>query len=140
MSPVKTFVDAEEAAKQWARSVAAITAVVGQRVFLAPNNDASFPQLVASRAGGSSDRGEAPLDLALISFSCWAASRRAAGSLAYVVMGEAESMAGPTPMGAAAVGLGATCELGPRYLTSAADEQARRYRYVLDVEFVIRAA
>lgn len=140
MSPTKTFVDVEGAAKAWAKANNAIAAIVSTRVFLAYNNAGTAPQLVVTRAAGTADASEAPLDVATISFSCWAASRGAAGALAYVVMGAAESMTGATSMGAAAVGHGARTALGPVYLTDQADEQAGRYRYVLDVEFVIRAA
>lgn len=140
MSPTKTYVDAEGAAKAWARANSAISAIVGTRVFLGYNNVGAAAQLVVERAGGTVDDGEAPLDVARISFSCWAASRGAAGTLAYVVMSQAESMTGATAMGAAAVGHGARTALGPLYLTDQADEQAGRYRYVVDVDFVIRAA
>lgn len=143
MSPTKTFVDAEAAAKAWAKADTAIKALIGgssARVFVdGVNNDAAFPQLVVNRAGGAPDSGEAPLDVARISFSCWAARRGAAGQLAYTVMSSAESMAGPTAMGSGAVGLGAVCVLGPLYLTDQADEQAGRRRYVVDIDFVIRA-
>lgn len=142
MSPTKTYVDAEAAAKAWARATALISGVVSNRVFLGINDQGSgsFPQLVVGRAGGTTDPGEAPLDRARISFSCWATNRGAAGDLAYKVLSAAESMTGPTAMGSAAVGLGARCVLGPLYLTDQADEQASRFRYVVDIDFVIRAA
>lgn len=134
------FVDAETAAKAWARADAAIAAIVGARVFLGVNHAAPFPQLVAERAGGGPHTSQAPLDDALIQFSCWATSRRAAATLAYTVMGAAASMTAPTPMGVDAVGKGARCPLGPLYQTSQADEKAGRYRYVVDVEFTLNAA
>lgn len=139
MPLTKTFVDVEAAAKAWARAQPEIAAIVGARVFLAPNNAGPWPQLVVNRAGGGADPGEAPIDGALVTFSCWAASRGAAGSLAYVVMGAAESLVPRTPMGASAVGHGASVPLGPRYLTDAADEKAGRFRYVLDVVLTVRA-
>lgn len=134
------FVDAETAAKAWARADPAIAAVVGARVFLGVNHAAPFPQLVAERAGGGPQASQAPLDDARIQFSCWATSRRAAAALAYTVMGSAASMTTSTPMGAEAVGKGARTVLGPLYLTSQADEKAGRYRYVVDVEFTLNAA
>lgn len=140
MSPTKTYVDAEAAAKAWALAQAGITALAGSKVFLGYNNVAGGTQLVVERAGGTADDGEAPLDQARISFSCWAASRRVASNLAYAVMSAAESMTGATSMGAAAVGHGARTALGPLFLTDQADEQASRYRYVVDIDFVIRAA
>lgn len=139
MPLTKVFTDVEGAAKAWARAQAEITALVGQRVFLAPNNAAPFPQVVVNRAGGGADPGEAPIDGALVTFGCWAANRHAAAALAYVVMGAAESMVPGTPMGASAVGLGASVPLGPRYVTSAADEKAGRFRYVVDVVLTVRA-
>lgn len=135
-----TFVDAEAAAKAWARADSAIAAVAGQRVFLGVNNNAPFPQLVVERSGGGPQPSEAPLDDARIQFSCWAASRRAAAELAYTVMSQAESMTGSTPMGDEAVGKGARTVLGPLYVTSDADEKAGRYRYVVDIEFTLNAA
>lgn len=140
MTLTKVFVDAEGAAKAWARAQPDIAAIVGTKVFLAYQNVGGGQQLVVGRAGGAADAGTAPLDVARISFSCWATSRGAAGALAYTVMSAAESMTGQTAMGSAAVGLGARCELGPVYLTDQADEQAGRYRYVVDIDFVIRAA
>ena len=140
MPLTKVYVDAEGAAKAWARAQADIAAIVAQRVFLGVNNAAPFPQLVVERAAGGADPGEAPIDGALVTFSCWAASRGAAGALAYVVMSAAESMVPGTPMGAAAVGHGASVPLGPRYLTSGEDEKAGRFRYVVDVALTLRAA
>jgi hypothetical protein len=137
---VKTFVDVEAAAKAWARADSDIAALVSTRVFLGVNNQAPFPQLIVQRVGGTAQDGNAPLDDATVSFSCWAASRAAAGALAYVVMSAAESMTGPTPMGSAAVGHGARTVLAPLYVTSDEDEKAGRYRYVVDVAFTIRAA
>lgn len=134
------FVDAEAAAKAWARADAAIVALVAARVFLGVNNEAPFPQLVVERSGGGPQASEAPLDDARIQFSCWATSRRSAATLAYTVMSSAESMTGSTPMGAEAVGKGARTVLGPLYLTSDADEKAGRYRYVVDIEFTLNAA
>lgn len=135
-----TFVDAEAAAKAWARADAAIVAIVGQRVFLGVNNNAEFPQLVVERVGGGPQASEAPLDDALLQFSCWATSRGAAGALAYTVMSQAESMTVGTPMGDAAVGKRARSPLGPRYSTSEADQKAGRHRYVVDIEFTLTAA
>lgn len=135
-----TFVDAEAAAKAWARANAAIAALAGQRVFLGVNNDAPFPQVVVERSGGGPQTGEAPLDDARIQFSCWATSRRSAATLAYTVMSSAQSMTTATPMGDEAVGKGARTVLGPLYLTSQADEKAGRYRYVVDIEFTLNAA
>lgn len=133
----KTFVDPEAAAKAWARGQGL---ACGQRVFLGVNNGAAFPQLVVGRAGGQPDFGEPPLDRPVISFSAWAENRAQAAALAYAVQSAAESMTGPTPMGAAAVGHGARTLTGPLYRTSDADEKAGRYRYLLDIELVIRAA
>lgn len=141
MTPTKVYVDAEAAAKAWAKADADINTASGGRVFLGFNNDAPLPQLVVGRVGGSVDPSEAPLDAPVISFSCWAANRMAAAALAYTVLSAAESMtASPTPMGSGAVGYGARCVLPPLYQTSEADELAHKYRYVVDVAFVIRAA
>lgn len=133
------FVDAETAAKAWARATAAISAIFGQRVFLGVTTG-SFPQLVVGRVAGAPDPGPTPVDYPVISFSSWATSRAAAAAGAYAVLSAAEAMTDPTPMGADAVGMGAHCLLGPLYLTSQPDEQAKRYRYVCDIQFAIKAA
>lgn len=136
---VETYVDAEGAAKAWAKANTPIAAVVGARVFLAPNNAASFPQLVVSRVGGAPDTSEAVIDAPVITFGCWAASRRAASDLAYVVATQAQAFRSPTAMGTGTEGMGARVLLGPLFVTDEADELAGRFRYVLDIEFVIRA-
>lgn len=133
-----TFVDAEAAAKAWARANANIAAVVAARVFLGVNNNAPFPQLVVERAGGGPQEGEAPVDDARVQFSAWASSRAAAAALAYTVMSEAESIAAPVTAGPAVM-KGARTSLGPIYLTSEADEKAHTYRYLVDITFTLNA-
>lgn len=138
--PTKVFVDAEAAAKAWALAEPNIAALAGPRVFLAFNETAaSKTQLVVGRAGGAPDFGEAPLDLAVVSFSCWAATRKAAADLAYTVVSAAESIDGPTPAGGAVIH-GARVLLAPLPASSQADELAKRHRFITDVQFVIRTA
>lgn len=142
MSPTKVYVDAEAAAKAWAKANTAIAAIVAARVFLGVNNEAPFPQLVVTQVGGRPEDGDAPIDNPVISFSCWASSRPAARALADTVVSGAKSMTVGSPMGAAAVGNGAQVVLDPLFVASQPNEQAApaRFRYVTDVQFNIRAS
>lgn len=97
-----TFVAADLAARDWARSNALISAVAGTRIYLEVPKDyrqftkdlksdiaatrtaaqAKFPFISVSRIGGAPPSEGTPLDDARISFQCWGASGAQASQLA----------------------------------------------------------
>lgn len=66
--------DVEGALRTWLRTVASVTAIVGQRVFFGiPKGatEAKFPLIAVSRVGGVMAAGDAPVDLALVQIDVW---------------------------------------------------------------------
>lgn len=135
------FVDSEGAVKAWLRSVTAVTAIVGQRVFLGVNDAAgALPQVVVQTVGGGPDPGDSAISYPRVQIDGWAANRRAAEELGRAVGNACWQLAGgSTPMGDA-VCVGARVLTAPRFPRSVEDERAGRFRYTLDVEFALRAA
>lgn len=78
------YADAEHAVKVWARAHTGLIAVVGHRTFLRLPDDylpsVKGAALTFGLIGGAPDP-FAPLDLAELQFSCWAATRAGAGAV-----------------------------------------------------------
>ena len=71
---MSTWPDVEGALRTYLRSVSAVTALVGQRVFFGiPKGavEATFPLVVITRVGGGQAPGDAPLDVAQVQVDCW---------------------------------------------------------------------
>lgn len=70
----ESYSDVEGALRTWLRAQAAITALVGQRVFFGvpkAATEAKFPMLTIRRVGGGDSPGDAPVDAALLQIDCW---------------------------------------------------------------------
>lgn len=129
------FVDVEGGVRTWARANARITGQVGARTFFGVPDGGQLPLVTLKRAGGASDEGEAPLDVALISFECWGRTKQEAAAVAAAVKSAAESVAAGTPMGAEMTCYGASVELD-LWLP---DPRTDRPRYLVDVAFTVKA-
>lgn len=69
---MSSWPDVEGATRTWLRNHAAVTAVVGARVFFGiPKKDPTFPLVTVQRVGGGADPSDAPVDRALIQVDCW---------------------------------------------------------------------
>lgn len=68
---VVTFPDTEGAVRAFLRASAAVSALVGQRVFFGVPDSPTWPLVTVQRVGGGDDLGEAPIDQALIQLDCW---------------------------------------------------------------------
>lgn len=66
--------DVEGALRTWLRGRAAITALVGQRVFFGiPRKASTWPLITLQRIGGGDDQSQAPIDRALVQIDVWGA-------------------------------------------------------------------
>jgi len=68
------YPDIEGALRTWLRTQTALTAVVGSRIFFGvPRSvtETDFPMVALFRVGGGNDRGDAPIDIALVQFDVW---------------------------------------------------------------------
>lgn len=66
------FSDVEEGVRQYLRNDTDVDAVVDRRVFFGvPKEGPTFPLITVRRVGGGDDASEAPVDLAVVSISCW---------------------------------------------------------------------
>lgn len=66
--------DLEGGLRTWLRAQAALSAIVGQRVFFGipkKATETTFPLLVVSRVGGALDPSEAPVDRPLLQIDVW---------------------------------------------------------------------
>jgi hypothetical protein len=92
-----TYAPVIGALRDYLRTVASVTALVGQRVYVGglPKNPAVpvTPAVVVSRVGGTM---VPPVDQALVQFDCWAVSGSDAEQLAVTVAGVLDSVAGST--------------------------------------------
>ena len=129
------FVDVEGAVRTWARANARIVAQVAARSFFGVPDGGQLPLLTLRRVGGAPDAGEAPVDVALISFECWGRTKQEAAAVAAALKSAAESVAAGTPMGADVICYGASVEL-ELWLP---DPKTDRPRYVVDVAFTVKA-
>lgn len=67
-----SYPDIEGALRTWLRGRAAITALVGQRVFFGvPDKAETWPLITIRRVGGGDDPGIAPVDRALVQLDVW---------------------------------------------------------------------
>lgn len=135
-SLVKTFADAEGAARSWAR---ALPGFVAGRVFFGMPERPVFPLALVQRVGSGRGGGDTPIDNALIQFDIFGADHRSkaqVGALAVYLQGQVESLVCGTLMGAA-VALSASVESGPSWRPVPTSEEPRHHqaRYQLDVMF-----
>lgn len=78
---MSTWPDPEGIIRDALRADAGVSAITGARTFFGiprKADEATFPLNVVSRVGGSQDRSEVPLDVALVQIDCWG-SLNAAG-------------------------------------------------------------
>jgi hypothetical protein len=99
--PVETIPDTEGAMRTWLRAQSNITALVGNRVFLGgiPQQTA-FPLIVLHQIGGADDESEAPVDNAVITFQCWAATKASASAVTRALRASLQSIRGATDLDA----------------------------------------
>lgn len=98
MSNARTFVDMEGALRDYLKTVPALSALVGSRVFLGiPSGGTSLPFIQLSRVGGGPDV-LTPLDNAEISFSCWGAKKEEAANVSAALVSVLESMTAGTEL------------------------------------------
>lgn len=132
--------DAEVLAVQWARNNPAIASVVGNRVATRLPKDPSFPFLTVFRVTGGPDVSDAPLDLPILQWDCYGASRgdaspdyASASQLARTLVSEA--LEARSTVGTWGVILGMRVISGPRRL----DEPVTGWaRYVVEMEMMTR--
>lgn len=67
--------DIEGGVRTHLRATAAISALVGQRVYFGVPSNPTWPLITVQRVGGGDDPGEAPLDLPLVQIDCYGAER-----------------------------------------------------------------
>jgi len=67
------YVSAEATLIAWAKATTTINNLVGGRISKQLPEDPTFPYLTVRRVSGAPDSSEAPIDLPLIQFSCYAA-------------------------------------------------------------------
>lgn len=67
-----SYPDVEGALRTWLRGRAAVSALVGQRVFFGvPEKASTWPLVTVRRVGGGDDPGIAPVDRALVQIDVW---------------------------------------------------------------------
>lgn len=92
MTILRSIVDAEDLAKEWAKSLSSIATPVANKIFLAMPKGAPLPSITLSRVGGTILQGsDVPTDAARISWSIWAENRPQAKSIRLALLGELES-------------------------------------------------
>lgn len=74
MSFIDVWPDTEGAIRDYLRGVPEVAADVGTRVFFGVA-EGTFPQVVVSRVGATSDLSDAPIDQALIQLDVWGPDR-----------------------------------------------------------------
>lgn len=98
MSNARTFVDCEGPLRDYLRTVASLTTLVGQRIFLGiPTGGTSLPFIQLNRIGGGPDV-LTPLDHAEISFSCWGVDKQEAGDVSAALVSVLESLVAGTEL------------------------------------------
>jgi hypothetical protein len=71
------FPDVEGGMRKFLRDDTGVSTLVGNRVFFGvPKSGAQFPLITVRRTGGSDDISEAPIDLAVMSISCWGSTTK----------------------------------------------------------------
>lgn len=81
---MSTWPDPEGLTRDHLKATAAVSAIVGSRVFFGIPKKAietTFPLVVVARVGGGQDPGEAPLDLPLLQIDCWGSLNSAGDGL-----------------------------------------------------------
>jgi hypothetical protein len=126
--------DAEGAVRAWARLVSA----TGGRVFFAPPaRGRQYPLTTVQRVGGAPNRGDLPVDEALIEFDVLgekATDKASTAAVAYALVSAIQSVACGTPMGDLVCG-SATVESGPTWMP---EPDTGRARYTFDGRFSLR--
>lgn len=127
-------VEAEGAIRAWLRTRAA----VGARWYFGAPLTPVFPLGIVGDVAVIPVPGGVPIDQATAPLSLWGATARdkfTLAELARALKTDIDSVPSGTPMGPAAVCLGATVISGPRWAPDPDDGKAR---YVLTAEFLLR--
>lgn len=132
---ITTFADVESLAAAWLSTSAVAPLVTrpggGVNIFKAMPASSPLPAVIVSRVGGApAARSDFPRDVARVSFSCWAASRPAATTIAITLVAELDNLARLGPyLGADNARLGAAEVLSWLWLP---DPAADTPRYAID--------
>lgn len=132
--------DAEVVAVQWAKADAPITAIVSQRVSTSLPKEPTFPWLTVFRVTGGPDRSEAPIDIPLLQWDCYArkGEYNPDYATAYLLASTVVEQARDYPGGDIGVHghiLGFNVVSGPRRFE---EPQTGWARYVVEVQMVTR--
>lgn len=82
---MSSFADLEGGLKAFLRADAGVAALVGQRVFLGMPERCALPAIDVRLLADVDDTSDAPIQQALVEFSCWADSKPAALDVARAV-------------------------------------------------------
>lgn len=143
---VDTFIDVEDIAKEWALSVPELVATVGvnssgnPNIYLGMPAGSPLPALVLYRSGGGPEPGsDVPVDIARITFDCWASNRPAAKAIAKTLVTAAQSLRGS---GLFVSSTGARLHMGQVLLWMFQPDTVspQTPRYVVDIQFTVTAA
>lgn len=137
MTAPKTFADVEGGLRTWFRAQSDITSVVSSRVFFGVPDGVTFPIITLQRIGGGPQRGEAPLDDALIQIDCWGGigNKAQAWAVTAAVLAVLESMT-PQELASGVYGYGASVDS----VNFFPDPSDGRSRYVVTATVTVRSA
>lgn len=131
------FPDVEEGMRQYLRTETGVNAVVAGRVFFGvPPKGAEFPLLTVRRSGGGDDASDAPVDQAVLQFSCWGGSKQEAWQLTAALRRALHEIRSRTTLASGVDGLGAIVD-GVIFSPDPADA---RPRYIVTARVTATAA
>ena len=94
---VVTYTSVEDVTKAWLLTTPIVARLTrpggGVNMFFAMPVGAPLPCLTLARVGGAPTSSEVPTDVARISFECWGTSKASAGTLAYELVAELDTLA-----------------------------------------------
>lgn len=128
------LIDCELAVRQWTRSLN--LPHVGDQTFMGMPKNPVFPLVTMARVAGTVHP-TLPFDRPRIQFDVWAKKKVDALEAATHLAAEIKDLQAGTRMGSDVVALDGQVVLGPLFR---ADDDAGLSRYVLDGQFVLRAA
>lgn len=128
----EVFPDTESACRTFLRN----NNVANQRVFFGvPKENPIYPLVTVRRAGGGDDSSDAPLEIAVIQFSCWGRTKDEASQTVGQVRTALSSIRGEVTVGSTII-YGATVDI----ITWAPDPADDRPRYIVTTSVTARAA